>query len=97
MERFADGRWMLSEATLDEVQNKFPGLGIVVSEQCDGHHFAESLDDVLRELIATEKVLQVLEDLSPGHETRGLQPLREVLQSGGNLGVLRRGHASNLL
>ena len=96
MKRFADSRWVLSEAHLDEVQNKFPGLGIVVSEQCDGHHFAQTLDDVLREIIAFEKGLQVLEDLPPDHETWSLEPLREIFQSCGHLAVLR-GHHSNVL
>ena len=96
MKSFADSRWELSEAHLDEVQYKFPGLGIVVSEQCDGHHFAKTLDDVLREIIAIEKGLQVLEDLPPHHETRSLEPLREILQGCGHLGVLR-GHPSNVL
>ena len=88
---------MLSEADLDEVQHKFPGLGIVVSQQCDGHHFAQTLDDVLREFIAIEKGLQVLEDLPPGHETRGLEPLREILQSCGHLGVLRHGQQCSVM
>ena len=96
VKRFADSHWVLRKATLDEVQNKFPRLGIVVSQQCDCHHFAQTLDDVLREIIAIEKGLQVLEDLPPGHETRSLEPLREILQSCGHLGVLR-GHPSNVL
>ena len=67
MKSFADDCRMLCEADLDEIQNNFSRLCLIVSQEGDGQHFTDSLDDVLLEIIAIQEIRKILEDLPSFH------------------------------